>query len=51
MHFSTKNNFLNNLDIMYKDKKVTTVDSIKFNGLTLDNSLSWKNILRIWYPN
>jgi hypothetical protein len=40
MHFATKNNSLNN--IMYKDKKLTTVDSIKFLGLTLDNSLSWK---------
>jgi hypothetical protein len=27
---------------MYKDKKLTTDDSVKFLGLTLDNSLSWK---------
>jgi len=42
MHFTTKNNPSNIFDIIYKDKKLTTVDSIKFLGLTLDNSLSWK---------
>jgi hypothetical protein len=42
MHFTTKNNPFNTFDIIYKDKKLTTVDSIKFLGLTLDNSLSWK---------
>ena len=45
MYFSTKNKSLNNIDIMYKDKKVTAVDSIKFLGLTLDNSLSWKRYI------
>jgi hypothetical protein len=42
MHFTTKNNPFNTCDIIYKNKKLTTVDSIKFLGLTLDNSLSWK---------
>ena len=42
MHFTTKNNSFSNFDLIYKDKKLTTVDSIKFLGLTLDNSLSWK---------
>jgi len=42
MHFSTKNKFFNDFDIMYKNKKVTTVDNIKFLGLTPDNSLTWK---------
>ena len=53
MHFTTKNNSFSNFDIIleYKDKKLTTVDSIKFLGLTLDNSLSWKNILRPLYLN
>jgi hypothetical protein len=42
MHFITKNNSFSNFDIIQKDKKLTTIDSIKFLGLTLDNSLSWK---------
>ena len=51
MHFITKNNFSNIFDIIYKDKKLTTVDSIKFLGLTLDNLLSWKNILNLFCLN
>jgi hypothetical protein len=50
MHFATKNNSLNNFDIMYEDKKLTTVDSIKFLGLTLDNSLSWKKHIEAIVP-
>jgi hypothetical protein len=50
MRFATKNNSLNNFDIMYKDKKLTTVDSIKFLGLTLDNSLSWKKYTEAIVP-
>jgi hypothetical protein len=40
--FHNKNNFLSDFDIIYKDKKLTTADGIKFVGLTLDNSLSWR---------
>jgi len=50
MYFSTKNNSLNDIDIMYKDKKVTTVDSIKFLGVTLDNSLTWKKHIEAITP-
>jgi hypothetical protein len=39
MHFTTKNNFFSNPDIIYKDRKLTAVDSIRFLGLTLDSSL------------
>jgi hypothetical protein len=42
MQFTTKNNLFSIIDIIYKDKKLTTVDRINFLGLTLDNSLSWK---------
>jgi hypothetical protein len=50
MHFTTKNNPFNTFDIIYKDKKLTIVDSIKFLGLTLDNSLSWKKHIEAIVP-
>src|SRR5215510_2529951 len=50
MHFSKKTNFLNEFDIIYNDKKVTTFDSIKFLGLTLDNSLSWNKHVEAIIP-
>ena len=50
MHFTTKNNSCSNFDIMHKDKKLTTVDSIKFLGLTLDNSLSRKKHIEAIVP-
>jgi hypothetical protein len=36
--------------LIYKDKKLTTVDSIKFLGLTLDNLLSWKKHIEAIVP-
>jgi len=50
MHFTTKNNSFSTFDIIYKDKKLTTVDSIKFLGLTLDNSLSWEKHIEAIVP-
>jgi hypothetical protein len=50
MQFTTKNNFFINFDIIYKDKKLTTVDSIKLLGLTLDNSLSWEKHIEAVVP-
>jgi len=50
MLFTTKNNSFSNFDITYKDKKLTTADSIKFLGLTLDNSLSWKKHIEAIVP-
>jgi hypothetical protein len=50
MHFTTKNNSSSNFDIMYKDKKLTIDDSVKFLGLTLDNSLSWKKHIEAIVP-
>jgi len=50
MHFTTKNNPNNTFDIIHKDKKLTTVDGIKFLGLTLDNSLSWKKHIEAIVP-
>jgi len=39
MNFTTKNNSFSNFDLIYTDKKLTTVDSTQFLELTLDNSL------------
>ena len=50
MHFTTKNNSFSNFDIMYKDKKLTTDDSVKFLCLTLDNLLSWKKHIEAIIP-
>ena len=50
MHFTTKNNSLSNFDIIYTDKKLTTVDIVKFLGLSLDNSLSWRKHIEAIIP-
>jgi hypothetical protein len=50
MHFTTKNNSFSNFDIIYKDKKLTNDDSVKFLGLTLDNSLSRKKHIEAMVP-
>jgi len=50
MHFTTKNNSFSTFDIIYKDRKLTTVNSIKFLGLTLNNSLSWKKHIEAIVP-
>jgi hypothetical protein len=50
MHFTTKNNSSRNFDIMYKEKKLTADDSVKFLGLTLDNSLTWKKHIEAIVP-
>jgi hypothetical protein len=50
MHFTTKNSSFSTFDIIYKDQKLTTVDSIKFLGLILDNSLSWKKHIEAIVP-
>ena len=43
LQFTTKANKENNIQILYSNKKIATVKSIKFWGLTLDNTLNWKH--------
>ena len=42
MQFVTKNNFSNDFDfnIIHRNKKIATVNNIKFLGITLDSTLS-----------
>ena len=44
MQFVTKNNISNDFhfNIIYGNKKIATVNSTKFLGITLDNTLSWR---------
>ena len=42
MQFITKNKILNNLNIEYNNKTIIQANFIKFLGLTLDFTLSWK---------
>jgi len=44
MQFVTKNNFFNDFDFdtIHGNKKIATVNSPKFLGITLDNTLSWR---------
>jgi hypothetical protein len=42
MQFVTKNSSLIDFNIMHGNKKIANTCNIKFLGLTLDNTLSWK---------
>jgi hypothetical protein len=42
MQFITKNKILNKLNIEYNNKKIIQANFVKFLGLTLDSTLSWK---------
>jgi hypothetical protein len=43
LQFTTKAYKENNMQILYSNKTITTVKSIKFLGLTLDTTLNWKH--------
>jgi hypothetical protein len=43
LQFTTKANKENNMKILYSNKTISTVKSIKFLGLTLDITLNWKH--------
>ena len=45
MQFITKNKFLNKINIEHDYKMILQKNFIKFVGITVDNTLSWKNIL------
>jgi hypothetical protein len=43
MQFATKTSSLIDLHLMCKNKEIANTCNIKFLGLTLDNTFSWKN--------
>ena len=43
LQFTTKANKENNIQILYSNKTIATVKSIKCLGLTLDTTLNWKH--------
>jgi hypothetical protein len=44
VYFVTKLNLLNNLNITYRDTQIHNTGNVKFLGLIIDSTLSWKDI-------
>jgi len=42
MQFITKNKFLNKINIEHDNKMILQTNFVKFLGITIDNTLSWK---------
>ena len=42
MQFLTKNQISNNINIEYDNKLIAQANFVKFFGITVDNTLSWK---------
>ena len=42
MQFITKNKFLNKINIEHDNKMILQTNFVKFLGITVDNTLSWK---------
>jgi hypothetical protein len=42
VQFIAKNKFINKLNIEYDDKLLSESNEVKFSGMTLDNTISWK---------
>ena len=42
MQFITKTKFINSLNIEYNNKMIIQANFVKFLGITVDNTLSWK---------
>jgi hypothetical protein len=50
LQFTTKTNKENNMQILYNNKTITTIKSIKFLGLTLNTTLNWKHHINKLIP-
>ena len=43
MQFLNKNDYLNDINIENKNKLISNTPNLKFLGIIIDNTLSWKN--------
>ena len=43
LHFSTKTDYEINMQVSFDDRKIGTARSLKFFGLTIDSTLTWKH--------
>jgi hypothetical protein len=43
MQFVTKTDYKINMQISFDDKRIATAQSLKFIGLTIDTTLTWKH--------
>ena len=43
LQFLTKTNNELNMQVSFGNRKITTVESLKFLGLTIDTTLTWKH--------
>ena len=43
MQFSTKTDYKINMQVSFCDRKIATAQSLKFLGLTIDTTLTWKH--------
>jgi len=44
LQFSTKTDYKINMQVSFGDRKIATAQSLKFLGLTIDTTLTWKHI-------
>ena len=51
MQFINKNTFLNKINIEQDNKMLLKTDFVKFLGITVDNTLSWKQHIDTVTPN
>jgi hypothetical protein len=50
MQFITKNKFLNEINIEHDNKVISQTNFVNFLGLTVDNTLSWKQHIDTMTP-
>jgi hypothetical protein len=47
MKFSTKQDYLNKLNIAFRNKKIQELNEVKFLGVMIDNLITWKKHIEL----